>query len=79
MPAQLYAADLARSGATISIIFQVYIQAAFSNNYQVNATYINFSKVFDRIDNGLLITKLKSYGITSPLLRWFESYLSAHG
>ena len=37
---------------------------------------LDFSKAFDVLDHGILLSKLKFYGCDDLSLRWFESYLS---
>ena len=43
---------------------------------QSDVIYLDFSKAFDSVSHRLLIHKLKKFGITGPLLKWFSSYLS---
>ena len=41
---------------------------------QVDVLYLDFSKAFDSVPHDLLV-KLKTFGFTGKLLKWFESYL----
>ena len=43
---------------------------------QVDVTYTDLSKAFDRLDHNILLTKLKRFGIDKSLLLLFHSYLS---
>ena len=43
---------------------------------QVDALYLDFSKAFDCLNPGLLIEKLRKYGVDQRVLDWFNSYLS---
>jgi hypothetical protein len=42
----------------------------------MDVIYTDFSKAFDSVSHTLLISKLRSLGIASPLLSWFASYLT---
>ena len=42
---------------------------------QVDAIYTDFEKAFDKVPHRRLISKLKSYGISTTLLYWIEDYL----
>ena len=46
-------------------------------NRKVNCTvFCDISKVFNKVWHRGLLKKLKAYGISGNLLRWFENYLS---
>ena len=49
---------------------------ALDSGLQVDAIYTDFSKAIDRVNHVILLAKLKTLGITGPLLRWMESYLT---
>ncbi|RVE40268.1 hypothetical protein evm_015082, partial [Chilo suppressalis] len=42
---------------------------------QVDSVYTDLSSAFDKVDHGILLSKLKAYGIHGDLLRWISSYL----
>ena len=42
---------------------------------QVDVLYLDFSKAYDSAPHDLLILKLKKFGFTGKLLKWFKSYL----
>ena len=44
---------------------------------EVGVINLDLSKAFDKVSHHLLITKLRSHGITGSPLHWFSSYL--HG
>ena len=42
----------------------------------VDMIYLDFSKAFDKVDNGVLLHKLRDMGIAGNLGIWFHSFLS---
>ena len=38
--------------------------------------YLDFCKAFDSVPHIKLLSKLRSYGITGKLWKWFEAYLN---
>ena len=60
--------------AILQLIDQV--NDSFERNQFTLSIFIDFSKVFDTVDNKILISKLKNYGVTGNNLKWFESYLN---
>ena len=55
-----------------------YIFEAVENNSSVEAVYLDFRKTFDTVPHQELLYKLWLSGITGPLWRWFQCYLSNH-
>ena len=41
----------------------------------VDVTYLDFSKAFDKVDLGVLLVKLRTMGIRGAVLTWLESFL----
>lgn len=65
-----------KSTATNLVTYVERIAEAVDAREQVDAVYTDFSKAFDTVDHAILVNKLKIYGISEPLLSWFQSYLS---
>jgi hypothetical protein len=42
----------------------------------IDCTYTDFQKVFDKVPQKRLIKKIENYGITNPILSWIEDFLS---
>ena len=53
-----------------------YLIDSVDKNLQVDVIYTDFSKAFDKVDHGILVRKLLSFGISDILLDWCKSYLS---
>ena len=45
-------------------------------NTQTDILYLDFAKAFDSVDHGILLDKLKSFGISGHLFNWFADYLT---
>lgn len=44
--------------------------------FMTEAAFVDLRKAFDTIDHSILLRKLRSFGIKSKELNWFEDYLS---
>ncbi|PFX14591.1 putative 115 kDa protein [Stylophora pistillata] len=44
--------------------------------FMTGAAFVDLRKAFDTIDHSILLRKLRSFGIKSKELNWFENYLS---
>jgi hypothetical protein len=64
-----------RSTMTNLCITKKSVIDSFSDNAQLDVIYTELEKAFDNINHFLLISKLKSYGISDPLLSWLSYYL----
>ena len=49
---------------------------AVDEGCEVNCLYLDFMKAFDTVPHRRLIHKLKSYGISDPVLSWIKDFLS---
>ena len=65
-----------RSTVTNLLEFSNHIFHQFSKSNQTDAIYTDFSKAFDVVNHGLLIMKLRMYGLPENLIEWITSYLS---
>lgn len=65
-----------RSTTTNLFCITQYIAQNVDMNLQVDVLYLDFSKAFDRLDHCILIQKLNSAGLSTPLVTFFKSYLS---
>ena len=50
---------------------------ALSNNEEVSAVYIDFTRAFDLVPHDKLLLKLSAYGIEGNLAKWIEKFLTA--
>ena len=53
-----------------------YILQYLREGLEVDTIYIDYSKAFDKVDHGLLLQKLKFYGITGKYNNWLKNFLS---
>jgi hypothetical protein len=65
-----------RSTETNLVSISQYLSDALDNHSQVDVVYTDFSKAFDRIDHGLFLIKLESFGFSDSLVKLIRSYLS---
>ena len=47
-----------------------------NNKKCVDIIYIDFAKAFDVVSHEKLLFKLKSYGISNKIIKWFYNFLS---
>ena len=65
-----------RSTSINLILFTELLTQTIDSGHQVDVIYTDFSKAFDKVSHGILIGKLRAYGITGSLLSWLSSYLT---
>ena len=53
-----------------------YIGSVLDKGGQIDTIYLDMSKAFDKVDHGLLITKLRGMGISGSFLQWLTNYLT---
>ena len=64
--------------STVTALIKIYdkfLQSFDTGNF-VGAVFIDLRKAFDTVDHGILLNKLRTFGIVDNELLWFESYMS---
>ena len=63
--------------STVNQLVDIYntFSKALDDGLEVKAIFCDISKAFDRVWHKGLLLKLKSVGLTGPLLEWFQNYL----
>lgn len=64
-----------RSTVTNLLCVSQYIANSLDRRLQCDVIYTDFSKAFDRLDHGILLTKLRKIGLSPDLLSVFKSFL----
>lgn len=41
--------------------------ASLEKEYNVNAIYFDFKKAYEKVDNGVLLHKMKSFGVSNKI------------
>ena len=52
------------------------ILSALEHNRSADVIYLDFAKAFDKVDHGILMHKMKSFGITGQIAIWIHNFLS---
>ena len=68
-----------RSGRScLSTLLNVFdnLMNMIDSSTTVDMIYLDFSKVFDKVDHGIVLHKLRDLGITGNLGVWFHQFLS---
>ena len=64
----------------LSALLDVYdnMMTSLSNNPKssVDMIYLDYAKAFDKVDHGVLLNKLKTFGICGKLGEWLHSFLT---
>ena len=71
--------EFLKGRSTVTQLLQVYhdILDSLTSGKETLAIYLaDLSKAFDKLPRHLLLFKLESYDISSPLLEWFRNYLT---
>lgn len=64
-----------RSSTTALLDFLEDVSLSLDSESCVDALYLDFQKAFDSVPHKRLIAKLKSYGVSGPLLSWIRAFL----
>ena len=68
-----------RSGRScLSALLNVFdnLMNMIDSSTTVDMIYLDFSKAFDKVDHGIVLHKLRDFGITGNLGLWFHQFLS---
>lgn len=65
-----------RSTTTNLMAFTDYVARALDNNEQVDTSYHDFAKAFDKVDHLVLLSRLEEIGFSGNLLKLFRNYLN---
>src|SRR3978361_833340 len=65
-----------RSTVTNLVSFTQRLTEVMDGGGQMDVVYTDFSKAFDRIDHGIILRKLSSFGFSQPLCGLFQTYLA---
>lgn len=64
-----------RSTVTNLFCFTQFVSTTLDERAQCDTIYTDFSKAFDQLDHGILLSKLRSSGFSTNLVRMLRSYL----
>ena len=48
----------------------------FLDEADTDSVYLDYAKAFDKVDHGILLKKLESYGVHEKLIRWIKDFLA---
>ena len=54
----------------------LFIDSIVNHPSQTDVIYLDISKAFDTVSQGILLSKLWHFGISGSLWAWFKNYLS---
>ena len=52
------------------------IRKTIDDNEFACGVFLDFKKMFDKVNHGILLKKLEHYGVRGHALKWFTSYLT---
>jgi hypothetical protein len=65
-----------RSTLTNLAIYENFIAEGLARGCQVDSVYTDFSKAFDKVPHGILVSKLSALGMSGVMLEWLKSFLT---
>ena len=73
----LAACGFRKNHSTDTTLIQIIVELLFSldKNRVSGMVLVDYCKAFDMVDHGLLLDKLKVYGVAGETMKWFQSYL----
>eukprot|EP00116_Pleurobrachia_bachei_P004793 sb/3465055/ len=54
----------------------IFIFKELNSGNEVDCIYLDYSKAFDKVNHGILITKLEKLGVRGKVLAWIKNFLS---
>ena len=67
------------SGSSIKLnvpLYSRFFSRALEEGTQMYSVYTEISNAFNKVHQGVLVSNLKKYGISEPLLAWLKGYLT---
>ena len=65
-----------RSCATQLLSHTHYIHSGLVEGNGVDCIYIDYAKAFDKVDHGVLLKKLRYYGVGEKYVNWIHSFFN---
>ena len=54
-----------------------FVSTGMDKQMHTGMILVDLQKVFDTLDHGVLLEKMKYFGFRTSVIKWFESYLSS--
>ena len=65
-----------RRSATSNLLLAIELWiSSLDRGAPVDVAYIDFSKAFDKVPHGRLVSKLNAYGVRGKILHWISEFL----
>ena len=76
MDPRQHGSRVGRSTLSQLLTHQDQILQALEDGDNIDAIYLDFAKAFDKVDQGLLLHKLKALGVKGKMGRWIQKFLT---